>query len=81
MPDQYRAGELCPLAGHYGQFRNSDGAYAGHGFDQFVRRGQSFPSALEGHHFRYGGANQVLPHAPAAGRYTSWDPANPVSAG
>ena len=81
MPASYLSGQLCPLGGHYGQFRDADGAYAGHAFDHYVQKGQPFPAALAGHHFRYGGLNQVLPHAPAAGRYTAWDPANPVTAG
>ena len=47
----YWSGQTCPKTATYGQYRDTDRAYAGPSYDRRVGKGETFPPSLNNHHF------------------------------
>ena len=48
---KYWSGQICPKTSSYGQYRDTDNAYAGSQHDRYVQKGERFPPSLNNHHF------------------------------
>lgn len=46
------SGQTCQQTGNYGQYHDTNGAYAGSGYDRHVQRGEKFPPSLNNYHFK-----------------------------
>lgn len=51
LKTSYWSGQTCPKTANYGQYRDTDRAYAGSTYDRFVQKGDTFPPSLNNHHF------------------------------
>ncbi len=51
MAKKFWSGEICPTKGIYGQYRDTNGAYAGTQHDRKVEKGSRFPPSQNNHHF------------------------------
>jgi len=49
---KYWSGQTCPKTAIYGQYRDTDNAYAGTTYDRRVEAGKAFPPSLNNHHFQ-----------------------------
>lgn len=45
------SGQICPKTATYGQYRDTNNAYAGKDYDRYVQKGERFPPSLNNHHF------------------------------
>lgn len=50
--NRYWSGQTCPESGNYGQYHDTNDAYAGAQYDRHVKKGDPFPPSLNNHHFR-----------------------------
>lgn len=51
VPKKFWSGQICPETGTYGQYHDTNGAYAGASHDRYVTRGDRFPPSLNNYHF------------------------------
>jgi len=51
MATKHWSGQVCPETGTYGQYRDTDNAYAGVAYDKRVDKGERFPPSQNNHHF------------------------------
>lgn len=49
---KYWSGQTCPKTATYGQYQDTNGAYAGSSHDRHVTKGSTFPPSLNNHHFK-----------------------------
>ncbi len=45
------SGQECPKTATYGQYHDTNNAYAGSSYDRHVTKGDRFPPSLNNHHF------------------------------
>lgn len=45
------SGQECPKTAIYGQYHDTNNAYAGSSYDRQVTKGERFPPSLNNHHF------------------------------
>lgn len=48
----YWSGQNCPKTGTYGQYHDTNNAYAGQQYDRQVQAGSKFPPSENNHHFK-----------------------------
>lgn len=48
---KYWSGQTCPETGTYGQYHDTNNAYAGSQYDKYVEKGKTFPPSLNNYHF------------------------------
>ncbi len=51
MAAKYWSGQNCPETATYGQYHDTNNAYAGTSYDRYVTKGQNFPPSLNNYHF------------------------------
>jgi hypothetical protein len=48
---KYWSGQTCPETATYGQYHDTNDAYAGVEYDRYVKAGETFPPSRNNHHF------------------------------
>jgi len=51
MAAKHWAGQTCPSTGTYGQYHDTNNAYAGVSHDKYVKEGSTFPPSLNNYHY------------------------------
>jgi hypothetical protein len=46
------SGQICTETGTYGQYHDTNNAYAGSEYDRHVESGDKFPPSLNNYHFK-----------------------------
>lgn len=52
MAGKHWAGQICPETGTYGQYHDTNNAYAGAAHDKRVSKGERFPPSLNNYHYQ-----------------------------
>ncbi|APR76740.1 Hypothetical protein A7982_02087 [Minicystis rosea] len=48
---KYWSGHTCPQTGTYGQYHDTNNAYAGAQHDRYVEKGKTFPPSQNNYHW------------------------------
>lgn len=51
MAAKHWSGQTCPESGTYGQYHDTNNAYAGVSHDKYVKKGDTFPPSVNNYHF------------------------------